>query len=77
MCCAVTTTMVQTYYGITVWSLTFPAALSLSLSNTFRDALGYKDACSKFACLQREREIKKEWRMQEKNTRRHIVQTAL
>lgn len=47
MCCAVTTVMDQMYHGVTVQS-NFPAALSLSLSNIFRDALGYRDACSKF-----------------------------
>lgn len=71
MCCAVTTTMAQTHYGVTV-SSNFPATLSVGLSNMFRDALGYKDACSKSACLS-EREV---MRVQEKYIWRHIVQTA-
>lgn len=54
MCCAVTTMMDQTHYGVTV-SSNFPAALSVGLSNMFRGALGYKDACSISACLQREK----------------------
>jgi len=39
------------------YCVVFPAALSLSLSTMFRDALGYKeyDACSKFDCLQKEK----------------------
>lgn len=51
----------------------FPAAVSPSLSNMFKDALRYKDACSHPACFRREEE---EMRMQEKYTWKCIVQTA-